>query len=126
MAYLTAKAAQLRADPDIASLEGEARKDHIRLKLIGTDLDPDDETTIDTLDRLTRAPIPVTLRFKEATGLSDIEIAGLLGKSRPTISAYTTGRRIEYLTDDDLAVLRRYISQRIGTLKELASELPKQ
>ena len=62
-------------------------------------------------------------RFKEATGVTDREAAGMLGMSRATVQAYAGGRLPEKLDAKQVATLRTDIAERLLLLADLDRDL---
>jgi len=62
-------------------------------------------------------------RFKEATGATDREAAGMLGMSRATVQAYAAGRLPEKLDAKQAATLRADIADRLLLLADLDRDL---
>lgn len=62
-------------------------------------------------------------RFKEATGATDREAAGMLGMSRATVQAYAAGRLPEKLTPQQVATIRADIADRLLLLADLDRDL---
>jgi len=61
--------------------------------------------------------------FKQATGMSDREIATLLGVARSTVQAGLAGTHTLKLTPDARAALAAVVTARRALLDKLAAEL---
>lgn len=62
-------------------------------------------------------------RVKGALGLRDIDLARLIGKSRPTVQAYIGGRLAEQIGPAEARILRAAVRARQVELAKLAGEL---
>ena len=62
-------------------------------------------------------------RFKAATGMSDRELATLLGVARSTVQAGLAGKLTLKLTDDARAALAAVAAERQAALTQLAADL---
>ena len=65
----------------------------------------------------------IVARFKHATGMSDRELATLLGVARSTVQAGLTGKLTLRLTDDARANLLAVVTDRQQALTQLAADL---
>jgi predicted transcriptional regulator len=65
----------------------------------------------------------IVARFKQATGMSDREIAPLLGVARSTVQAYLAGTLALTLTDATRANLLAVVTDRQQALAQLAHDL---
>jgi plasmid maintenance system antidote protein VapI len=65
----------------------------------------------------------IVARFKAATGLSDRELAALLGVARSTVQAGLAGKLTLRLTDDARANLLAVVTDRQQALTQLAEDL---
>lgn len=73
------------------------RHQEIKLALMDVPgVDPDDEALVKRVDDVLMRVLP---RVKSLTGLTDDEIAHVVGKSRPTVQAYIGGRLREQLPE---------------------------
>ncbi len=66
---------------------------------------------------------PLTARVKGALGLTDKELADLIGVSRPTAQAYVCGRLPEQVDGVRAEYLLRALTKRIGEIEGLRLEL---
>lgn len=62
-------------------------------------------------------------RFKTATGMSDRELAALIGLARSTIQAGLAGRQRLHITPEARARLAKIVTERREMLKRLSREL---
>jgi len=62
-------------------------------------------------------------RFKAATGMSDRELASLLGVARSTVQAGLAGKLRLKLTDDARQALAATVTERQQALAQLAADL---
>ena len=62
-------------------------------------------------------------RFKTATGMSDRELAALLGVARSTVQAGLAGKLRLKLTDDARQALAATVTERQQALAQLAADL---
>ncbi|MCA3186973.1 MAG: hypothetical protein INH13_25810 [Cupriavidus sp.] len=90
-------ARRLHADPTLRTLPTAQRRQEIQRALMDIPgADPDDKALVSRIDdALTRA-LP---RVKTLTGMTDDELARLIGKARPTVQAYVGGRLREHIPD---------------------------
>ena len=65
----------------------------------------------------------IVARFKQATGMSDRELATLLGVARSTVQAGLAGKLRIKLTDDARQALATVVTERQATLAALAADL---
>lgn len=65
----------------------------------------------------------IVARFKQATGMSDRELATLLGVARSTVQAGLAGKLTPKLTDDVCANLLAVVTDRQQALAALAADL---
>jgi plasmid maintenance system antidote protein VapI len=65
----------------------------------------------------------IVARFKAATGMSDRELATLLGVARSTVQAGLAGKLTLKLTDDARANLLAVVTDRQQALTQLAAGL---
>jgi plasmid maintenance system antidote protein VapI len=65
----------------------------------------------------------IVARFKHATGMSDRELATLLGVARSTVQAGLAGKLTLRLTDDARANLLAVVTDRQQALTQLAADL---
>ena len=68
-------------------------------------------------------PEPLLPRVKALTGLSDRALAELVGKSRPTVQAYISGRLDESLPPQAYAKLAIVVDNKAAEVSGLLSEL---
>ena len=61
--------------------------------------------------------------FKQATGMSDRELATLVGVARSTVQAGLAGKLRLKLTDDARAALAAVVTERQQALAQLAADL---
>ena len=61
--------------------------------------------------------------FKQATGMSDRELAALLGVARSTVQAGLAGKLRLKLTDDARDALAAVVTERQQALAQLAADL---
>lgn len=118
-------AARVRAaNPDIETLPLEERKIQIQLVLFDyPDADPDNASLLDAIDAAVMQPEPLLPRVKALTGLSDRALAELVGKSRPTVQAYISGRLDESLPPQAYAKLAIVVDNKAAEVSGLLSEL---
>lgn len=62
-------------------------------------------------------------RFKEATGATDSEMAGMLGVSRASVQAYIAGRRTEALDEAQARLMIDGLAERLLLLADLKRDL---
>ena len=65
----------------------------------------------------------IVARFKQATGMSDRELAALLGVARSTVQAGLAGKLRLKISDDARAKLQGVITDRQAALAQLAADL---
>jgi plasmid maintenance system antidote protein VapI len=65
----------------------------------------------------------IVARFKAATGMSDRELATLLGVARSTVQAGLAGKLTIKLTDDARDALAAVVTDRQQALTQLAADL---
>jgi hypothetical protein len=88
-------ARRLHADPAILAMPTAKRLREIQLALMDIPgADPDDKALVARVDDVLTRVLP---RVKSLTGLTDDDIARLIGKSRPTVQAYVGGRLREQM-----------------------------
>ena len=58
----------------------------------------------------------VLARFKQATGLSDRELASLTGYARSTVQAHLAGKQRLTLSDDARARMQGVVAERLALL----------
>lgn len=88
-------ARRLHADPAILAMPTAKRLQEIQLALMDIPgADPDDKALVARVDDVLTRVLP---RVKSLTGLTDDDIARLIGKSRPTVQAYVGGRLREQM-----------------------------
>lgn len=115
---------RLRRRPDIARLPSRALRHEIQMALMELDNeDPDNSVVIDEIERQIRLVLP---RVKTALGVTDDQLAEMIGKSRPTVQAYIGGRLREQFSDEASRRLRQMIRARMDELAVLADLLDKQ
>lgn len=66
---------------------------------------------------------PLTARVKTALGMTDKELADMIGVSRPTAQAYVSGRLPEQIDGVRAEYLLRALTKRIGEIEGLRLEL---
>lgn len=66
---------------------------------------------------------PMTARLKAALGLTDKELADMIGVSRPTAQAYVTGRLPEQIDGVRAEYMVRALTKRLGEIEGLRLEL---
>lgn len=124
---LEALAERLRANPVIRRAPAEAQKLEIKLGLMEIPgADPDAPALVDFVLDLMRTPkpaAPVLERICAITGLSDGAIAEMIGKSRPTVQAYRTGRIKENLDDAAREALAKVVRKKIAEIDGLLHDL---
>ena len=87
---------------------------------------PDADTVQRRLDQMiegVRGDLPLTLRLKRITGLSDEEIGVFINRSRATIQAYAQDNRTELLDAAQIKVLRTVLELKRDMLSDLLIEL---
>ena len=91
---------RLRCTPDFTLLSGEDRRLAIQIAMMSVDyLDPDDREAIRDVEVALAEHQRRSLidRVSELTGLTDMQLAKEIGKSRATTQAYKIGRIPEAL-----------------------------
>jgi hypothetical protein len=120
---LTAHAARLQ------SLSTDDRKTLIQLALLDVadpDADPDDSELLDEIEAALARSYPrraLLPRVKALTGMSDGALAELIGKSRPTVQTYMSGKHREILDDNARHNLARVVEDRVAEVNHLLAEL---
>lgn len=82
--------------------------------------DPDNMVVVDEIEKQLNLVLP---RVKIALGVTDDQLADLIGKSRPTVQAYIGGRLREQLSEEAARNLRRMIRARMDELATLSEML---
>lgn len=101
-------ARRLHADPHILTLPTAQRHTEIRLALMDIPgADPDDKALVERVDDALTRVLP---RVKSLTGMTDDDLAHIIGKSRPTVQAYCGGRLREHIP-------RRAVDRLIGIVQ---------
>jgi len=87
------------------------------------DADPDNVSLLKAVDGAVMHLEPILSRVKALTGLSDRKLAELVGKSRPTIQAYVSGRLEEMLPPSAYEKLANIVEEKASEIGGLLSEL---
>lgn len=112
---------RLRRRPDIARLPSRALRQEIQMALMELETeDPDNMVVVEEIEKQLNLVLP---RVKIALGVTDDQLADLIGKSRPTVQAYIGGRLREQLSEEAARNLRQMIKARVDELATLSEML---
>lgn len=99
----------------------------IKITNFNKTFDPPDRNTVqhrlDQMIEQVQGDLPLTLRLKRVTGLSDEEIGVFVNRSRATIQAYAQDNRREILDAEQIKVLRSVLHLRRDMIDDLLIEL---
>lgn len=110
--------------PDVENLTPTERRVLIQIVLMDEPgADPDNVSLLKAVDAEIMNLEPILPRVKAVTGLSDRELAELVGKSRPTVQAYISGRLDELLPPSAYAKLADKVESKASEIGSLLSEL---